>query len=252
MLLAVLEARGGVRLNATDVYLNIAGGLRVSEPAADLAVAAALVSAAFEQPTNAGMVYFGEIGLSGEVRQVAQAESRLKEAAKLGFWQATLPRRVARGNRPLAPPDGLELAEIGHISDLVAPLRGESRRIVRDLGLASRGFAADNPRGSPFRGGSMTWVDLVVLAVLALSALLAFMRGLVREVLGLGAWVGAIFAGVWAVPRARPHVAGAGWAPRPGSDPVAFAVVFIVALIVLMLVVPLDQRPGARLADRRP
>jgi DNA repair protein RadA/Sms len=119
MLLAVLETRGGMRLSATDVYLNIAGGLRVSEPAADLAVAAALVSAATETPTDAGMVYFGEIGLSGEVRQVAQAESRLKEAAKLGFEQATLPRRVARGGRPPAPPDGLELTEIGHISDLV-------------------------------------------------------------------------------------------------------------------------------------
>ena len=120
MLLAVLEARAGVRLNASDVYLNITGGLRVSEPAADLAVSAALVSAAFDRPTSAGMVYFGEVGLSGEIRQVAQAESRLKEAAKLGFEQATLPRRVARGNRPLARPEGLELAEIGHISDLVA------------------------------------------------------------------------------------------------------------------------------------
>jgi DNA repair protein RadA/Sms len=120
MLLAVLETRGGVRLNQTDVYLNIAGGLRVSEPAADLAVAAAIVSAAFETPTSPGMVYFGEIGLSGEVRQVAQAASRLKEAAKLGFLEATLPRRLAHGNRKLAPPDGLRLNEIGHIADLVA------------------------------------------------------------------------------------------------------------------------------------
>ncbi len=126
MLLAVLEARAGLRLNATDVYLNIAGGLRVSEPAADLAVAAALASAAFDRPTDAGMVFFGEVGLSGEIRQVAQAESRLKEAAKLGFRQATLPRRVARGNRPLTPPEGLELAEIGHISDLVARFAPES------------------------------------------------------------------------------------------------------------------------------
>ena len=120
MLLAVLEARGGLRLAATDVYLNIAGGLRVSEPGADLAVAAALVSAATATPTDAGMVYFGEIGLSGEVRQVAQADARLKEAAKLGFGQATLPRRVARGNRQPVAPDELELTEIGHISDLVA------------------------------------------------------------------------------------------------------------------------------------
>ncbi|HET6194209.1 MAG TPA: magnesium chelatase domain-containing protein, partial [Acetobacteraceae bacterium] len=95
-------------------------GLRVAEPAADLAVAAALVSAATDTPTHADMVYFGEIGLSGEVRQVAQADARLKEAAKLGFGQATLPRRVARGNRQLAPVDGLELTEIGHISDFIA------------------------------------------------------------------------------------------------------------------------------------
>jgi DNA repair protein RadA/Sms len=66
------------------------------------------------------MVYFGEVGLSGEIRQVAQAEARLKEAAKLGFLQATLPRRVARGNRPAAAPEAIELAEIGHISDLVS------------------------------------------------------------------------------------------------------------------------------------
>jgi len=126
MLLAVLETRAGVRLNQTDVYLNIAGGLRVTEPAADLAVAAAVTSAAFEAPTSPGMVYFGEVGLSGEVRQVAQAEARLKEAAKLGFDSATLPRRVAHGNRKLGAPDGLRLEEIGHISDLVARFAPES------------------------------------------------------------------------------------------------------------------------------
>jgi DNA repair protein RadA/Sms len=120
MLLAVLETRCGVRLNATDVYLNVAGGLRVGEPAADLAVAAALASAAADQPTDPGMVFFGEVGLSGEVRQVAGAESRLKEARKLGFESACLPRRVARGNRPLAKPEGLKLLEIGHLSDLIA------------------------------------------------------------------------------------------------------------------------------------
>jgi DNA repair protein RadA/Sms len=119
MLLAVLETRCGLRLNASDVFLNVAGGLRVSEPAADLTVAAALASAATDKPTSPGMVYFGEVGLSGEVRQVAQAEARLKEAAKLGFDTACLPRRVARGSRPLAAPDGLRLEEIGHVSDLV-------------------------------------------------------------------------------------------------------------------------------------
>ncbi len=120
MLLAVLETRCGLRLNANDVYLNVAGGLRIGEPAADLAVAAALASAATGQPTDPSMVFFGEVGLSGEVRQVAGAESRLKEAAKLGFERACLPRRVARGNRPLAAPDGLALDEIGHLGDLVS------------------------------------------------------------------------------------------------------------------------------------
>ena len=81
----------------------------------------------------------------------------------------------------------------------------------------------------------MTWVDLVVLAVLALSALLAFMRGLVREVLGLAAWVGAIFAAVWALPRVRPHFET--WLGHsPWIDPIAFAVVFVISLIVLILI----------------
>jgi DNA repair protein RadA/Sms len=94
--------------------------LRITEPAADLAVAAALVSAATDRPTDSGAVYFGEVGLSGEVRQVSQADSRLREAAKLGFSAATLPRRIARGGRTAAAPDGLGLSEIGHLADLVA------------------------------------------------------------------------------------------------------------------------------------
>jgi DNA repair protein RadA/Sms len=120
MLLAVLETRCGLKLHAMDVYLNIAGGLRVSEPGADLAVAAALASAASGHPANPGAVFFGEVGLSGEVRQVAQTEARLKEAAKLGFAAAMLPRRLARGTRALAPPEGLRLDEVGHLADLVA------------------------------------------------------------------------------------------------------------------------------------
>ena len=119
MLLAVLDARCGLRLGGSDVYLNVAGGLRVTEPAADLAVAAALASAATSQPTHAGAVYFGEVGLSGEIRQVAQADARLKEAQKLGFERAVLPRRVARGSRAAAAPEGFTLDEIGHLTDLV-------------------------------------------------------------------------------------------------------------------------------------
>jgi len=125
MLLAVLETRAGLRIGGTDVYLNIAGGLRVNEPAADLAVAAALASAATDTPTSAAMVYFGEVGLSGEIRQVAQAESRLKEAHKMGFEIACLPRRVARGGRKSNVPDGLRLDEVGHVTDLVAGFSGK-------------------------------------------------------------------------------------------------------------------------------
>jgi len=128
MLLAVLEARCGLKLGATDVYLNVAGGLRIGEPAADLAVAAALASAACDQPTDPACVFFGEVGLSGEVRQVAQAEARLKEAQKLGFAKAALPRRVAGGNRKLAAPEGLALDEIGHLGDLVAWFTGKAAK----------------------------------------------------------------------------------------------------------------------------
>ena len=124
MLLAVLDARAGLRLGGSDVYLNIAGGLHVREPAADLAVAAALASAATDTPTSPGLVYFGEVGLSGEIRQVAQAEARLKEAHKLGFEAACLPRRA--GGRKLATPDGLRLDELGHVADLVAAFSSKS------------------------------------------------------------------------------------------------------------------------------
>jgi len=120
MLLAVLETRCGLKLAMNDVYLNVAGGLRVTEPAADLAVAAALISAATDVPTDPEMVYFGEIGLSGELRQVSQAELRLKEAAKLGFARAACPKRVAGGAARIAVPKTLSLVEIGHLTDLVS------------------------------------------------------------------------------------------------------------------------------------
>jgi membrane protein required for colicin V production len=81
----------------------------------------------------------------------------------------------------------------------------------------------------------MTWVDLVVLAVLAVSALLAFMRGLVREVLGLAAWVGAIFVAVWALPRARPQFQ-AWFGTSPWADVIAFGAIFLITLILLMIV----------------
>lgn len=112
MLLAVLETRCGLVVGPRDVYLNVAGGLRVQEPAADLAVAAALVSAALAAPLPRGLVLFGEVGLSGEVRSVAQASARLKEAAKLGFVRAMVPALGEGG-----PPE-LRLHEIRRLADL--------------------------------------------------------------------------------------------------------------------------------------
>jgi DNA repair protein RadA/Sms len=91
MILAVLEARCGLGLGDRDVYLNVAGGLRISEPAADLAAAAALVSSALDQALPQDCVVFGEISLSGEVRPVSRMDARLKEAAKLGFRRALSP-----------------------------------------------------------------------------------------------------------------------------------------------------------------
>jgi DNA repair protein RadA/Sms len=91
MLLAVLEARAGLGFGSSEVYLNVAGGLRVVDPAADLAVAAALVSAQLDVPVAADSLAFGEIALSGEVRPAAQAALRLKESEKLGFAAALAP-----------------------------------------------------------------------------------------------------------------------------------------------------------------
>ncbi|MAG96665.1 MAG: DNA repair protein RadA [Alphaproteobacteria bacterium] len=113
MVMAVLDARCGLTLGGRDVYLNVAGGLRISEPGADLAVAAALVSALTGVPAPEGAVVFGEIGLSGEIRAVSQADLRLKEAAKLGFTRALAP--AARQRRQAA----LELDELTLLSDLV-------------------------------------------------------------------------------------------------------------------------------------
>jgi DNA repair protein RadA/Sms len=91
MLLAVLEARCGLNFSTAEVYLNVAGGYRLADPAADVAVAAALVSALADKPLTAGSVWFGEVSLAGEVRPVAHAGIRQREAAKLGFADAVLP-----------------------------------------------------------------------------------------------------------------------------------------------------------------
>jgi DNA repair protein RadA/Sms len=126
MVLAVLEARCGVSIGSHDVYLNIAGGLRINEPAADLAVAAALISALSGEAVPPEAVIFGEIGLAGEVRSVGQSELRLKEAAKLGFTRAIIPSgRQGSGRRNV---QGVAITEIDHLSELV-PLFGTDKNV---------------------------------------------------------------------------------------------------------------------------
>jgi DNA repair protein RadA/Sms len=123
MVLAVLEAHCGVRLGGHDVYLNVAGGMRIQEPAADIAAAAALVSSLVDAPLPPQAVYFGEVSLSGAVRPVAQAGSRLKEAAKLGFTGAVVPESA----REIGDP-GLRTTEIGNLATLVADIAAQGRR----------------------------------------------------------------------------------------------------------------------------
>ncbi|MBM3582695.1 MAG: DNA repair protein RadA, partial [Alphaproteobacteria bacterium] len=121
MVLAVLEARAGLSFANQDVYLNVAGGLRINEPAADLAAACALISSLAGVPAPADAVVFGEIGLSGEIRPVAHAEARLKEAAKLGFKRALAPAPHRTGGKP-ARVSGIDVRELGHVTELAALL----------------------------------------------------------------------------------------------------------------------------------
>jgi DNA repair protein RadA/Sms len=144
MVLAVLDAHCGVKLSGHDVYLNVAGGLRVQEPACDLAAAAALVSSLVAAPLPGDAVYFGEVSLSGAVRPVAQAPARLKEAAKLGFTRAVAPE-PGRGEAPEGAP---MLEAIRHLSSLVADIaaRGNRQREAEDT-------ADETPPASPRRRG---------------------------------------------------------------------------------------------------
>ena len=118
MILAVLEARCGLSFSTAEVYLNVAGGYRITDPAADIAVAAALVSAMAERPIPSEAIAFGEVALSGEVRPVAHSGLRMKEAAKLGFERALVPASLA-GEK-----GGLSLTGFRTLRDLVDHLLG--------------------------------------------------------------------------------------------------------------------------------
>ncbi|MDR2098809.1 MAG: DNA repair protein RadA [Rickettsiales bacterium] len=115
MITAVLDARCGQEFCGCDIFLNVAGGLKIGEPAGDLAVAAALLSSKNNIPAPSDMAIFGEIGLSGEVRAVSHMDLRIKEAAKLGFKRAMVPK-----SGKLKAATDMKIAQVGHLQDLAA------------------------------------------------------------------------------------------------------------------------------------
>ncbi len=139
MVLAVLEARCGVSFAGKDVYLNVAGGLRINEPAADLAVAAAIASSAFDMPLPPDSVVFGEISLSGDVRPVGRSDARLKEAAKLGFKQAISAEPAKRAQKN--DNGALPIIAIKALPELISRVEAS----------ADKGLEADSAWGSSIR-----------------------------------------------------------------------------------------------------
>lgn len=130
MILAVLEARCGLSFAGHEVYLNVAGGLKINEPAADLAVAAALVSSACDKPVPSNAVIFGEVGLSGEIRPVRQSHLRIKEANKLGFDMVMQP---SEEEQPVDPETGsIKLKTFSHVHEFVVDVTGEDA-IIKGL-----------------------------------------------------------------------------------------------------------------------
>jgi DNA repair protein RadA/Sms len=131
MVLAVLEAHAGLRLGSHDVFLNVAGGLRIQEPAADIAVAAALVSSFANAVLPMDSVFFGEMSLSGSVRPVAHAGLRMKESARLGF---------ARAIGPAGPKEqadgGIALNGLTSLDSLVADIASRGSRVNRAAVMA--------------------------------------------------------------------------------------------------------------------
>jgi len=117
MLLAVISQRGGLRIGGCDAYINVIGGLNVDDPGADLATILALASAYRDKPIRSDVAVFGEVGLTGELRQVSQINPRLNEIVRMGFKACILPV-FAKGK--LQPPEGLELIQVKNISEAIA------------------------------------------------------------------------------------------------------------------------------------
>jgi len=128
MMLGVLERRAGVRLATADCFVATVGGVRLAEPATDMAVALAIASSAADTAVPSGLVAFGEIGLAGDVRPIGSLDRRLAEAARLGFTDAIVPSRAlrARGSSAL-PPDGMRVHEVGSVHEAIRAVQAMSR-----------------------------------------------------------------------------------------------------------------------------
>lgn len=122
MLLAVLHRHGGIVCFDQDVFVNAVGGVRIAEPAADLAILMAIISSLKNKPLPSKLIVFGEVGLAGEIRPAPRGQERLREAAKLGFTRALIPA----ANRPRQPIDGLEIIAVGRMNEAVERIRQES------------------------------------------------------------------------------------------------------------------------------
>jgi DNA repair protein RadA/Sms len=120
VLMAVLEKRCRMEFSQYDAYVNIAGGMRMSEPALDLAIVTALISSYQDIPVDEKTVVFGEVGLSGEVRAVSMAEQRVREALKLGFTRCIMPRVNLR---KMDLPEGIRLEGAASVSDVIRLLK---------------------------------------------------------------------------------------------------------------------------------
>ena len=116
LLMAVLEKRAGIHLGSCDAYVNLTGGIRLSEPAVDLGVVLALVSSYRNRPVDEHVIIFGEVGLTGEVRGVNMAEQRVKEAARLGFTSCILPATNAAN---IAPVKGMRFLGVRNVKEAI-------------------------------------------------------------------------------------------------------------------------------------
>jgi DNA repair protein RadA/Sms len=148
LLVAVLARRAGIGLATYDIYVNLAGGLSVDEPALDLPLALALASSLRDRPIRPGTVAIGEVGLLGELRSVAGLERRLREAARLGFDRAIVPRPSRSGSVGEVP--GLEIVAVGSLREAIdaafAPARTGSDGTPGGVGAGDRAVAAGPAR----------------------------------------------------------------------------------------------------------